>query len=359
MASVIFTMQDKSLSAWNFLIRVLAEQYEGDGSLVEIDTVVEPGSQEPKLIARISGKTDWIIGEDTWVFDDLVARSLLTSYEAREVHIVQGAEPLDPIETKNQEMRQLLDKDGPDESAQPELRRDETQGDASPQNRCIPLSSPYHQWRQPMTSPLEKTHDPGTLEALLAQGLQPFYAWVRKMTRQAEPVTFQEGHLAANPVASYINAQLGDSKGRAHLYEGVVYTAGGAKELPDDFQRFLRDLHEAFAGQYVSAGVLADWIAQGRPRPYRPDLPELFSRRHEEICQAMGQAVALVRQGIPDPNQPTDEECLGAALSKFFSWDAPRIARTCLRFCYAALEDANCATMERLLCEHFGEETFR
>jgi hypothetical protein len=210
-----------------------------------------------------------------------------------------------------------------------------------------------------VTSHVDDTKDMMKLETILAQGLPPFYAWIRKQARKAEPIIFFEGHLAANPLACYINAELGDLISQAHLYEGVIYTSLGAQALSEDFQRFFWHFHDAFTGKYVTAGVLADWIAQGRPLPYQPDLSDYHHRRHEEICQALGQAITLVRQGFRDPSQPTEEECLGIALAKCCSWEGPRIARTCLRLCYAALGDANYATMERLLREHFGEEMFR
>jgi hypothetical protein len=209
-----------------------------------------------------------------------------------------------------------------------------------------------------MTSSRNNPKDTRSLETIFASGLPAFYTWIRGQARRSEPVIFTEGHLAANPVACYINAQVGDPISQAHLYEGVVYTSSGAQAVPEDFQQFLWDFHEAFEGLYVTAGVLANWIAQGRPFPYQPHLPDESHRRYEEICQALEKALVLVRLGFRDPLQPTDEECLGIALAKYCAWEGPRIARTCLRLCYAALSDANYATMERLLREHFGEETF-
>lgn len=189
-----------------------------------------------------------------------------------------------------------------------------------------------------------------TLETILAQGLPAFHTWIREQACKAEPVIFLEGHLAANPLACWITAGVKD---QAHLYEGAIYTSSGALAVPENFQRFFWRFHDAFAGKPVTAGVLADWIAQEMPLPYPPDRSDEFHRLHEEICQALGQA------SFHDPNQPTDEECLGIALAKYCSWRGDRIARACLRLCYAALEDANYATMERLLRECFGEETFR
>ncbi|SRR6266487_984865 len=212
-----------------------------------------------------------------------------------------------------------------------------------------------------VTSLRDDTKDTRNLETLLASGLPSFYNWIRSQARKAEPVIFIEGHLAANPLASYINAQIGDPASQAHLYEGVIYTSSGAQAMSEDFQRFLWDFHEAFEGSHVTAGVLAEWIAQGRPLPYQSGDPtDRYHNLHEEICRALEQAVSLVREcSFRDPNQPTGEECLGIALAKYCSWEGPRIARTCLRLCYAALEDANYVTLERLLREHFGEETFR
>ena len=95
--------------------------------------------------------------------------------------------------------------------------------------------------------------------------------------------------------------------------------------------------------------------------PYQPgDSTDRYHHLYEEVCQALSRAVSLVREGtFRDPNQPTEEECLGIALAKYYSWEGDRIARTCLRFCYAALEDANYATLAGLLEEYYGEETFR
>jgi hypothetical protein len=203
----------------------------------------------------------------------------------------------------------------------------------------------------------DDTNDTLSLEMILTNGLPSFYAWLRSQARKAEPVIFIEGHLAGNPLASYINAQIGSPTSQVHLYEGVIYTSSGAQPVSEDFQRFLRDFHKAFEGSHVTAGVLSEWIAQGRPLPYRSGDSTALQG---DICQALARAVSLVRTGsFLDPNQPTDEECLGIALAKYCSWEGPRIACTCLRLCYAALEDANYAALERLLREYFGEETFR
>jgi hypothetical protein len=202
------------------------------------------------------------------------------------------------------------------------------------------------------------THEPRDLDTILAGGWDHFHAWLCKQAAREEPIIFHIGHPVANPVTCYINHQLGDATGQAHLYEGMIYTACGARAVPEALQRFLWALQDAFGGQHVTPGTLVEWIALGQPLPYQPDLsaPE---QRMVEICHALEMAVALVRQGFRDPAQVTEEECLGIAVAKYCSWDGPRIARTCLRLCYAALEDANYATLERLLQEHFGEETFR
>jgi hypothetical protein len=195
-----------------------------------------------------------------------------------------------------------------------------------------------------------------SLETILKQGIAPFYAWVRKQARKAEPIIFIEGHLAANPVACYISASLRDPVGHVHLYEEMIYTSSGARPIPEKFQQFLWKFHDAFADQHVTARVLADWVTDGMLIPYRD--VEDTDRRYQAISQTLGEAIQLVRQGFRDPNQPTDEECLGIAMAYACAWEGPRIARTCLRLCYAALQDANYATMERLFREHFGEETF-
>src|SRR5579859_2608562 len=51
------------------------------GRMVEIEPFLEAGNQEAKLVAKLRGKTGWISREGDWVFNDLVARSVLTSYE--------------------------------------------------------------------------------------------------------------------------------------------------------------------------------------------------------------------------------------------------------------------------------------
>ena len=103
--------------------------------------------------------------------------------------------------------------------------------------------------------------------------------------------------------------------------------------------------------------VCASWIADGRPIPHRDVVGT--DGRYQAICQALSYAVQLIRQGgFRDPNQPTDEECLGIALAYACAWEGPRIARACLRLCYNAFQDANYAAVERLLREQFGEELF-
>jgi hypothetical protein len=195
-----------------------------------------------------------------------------------------------------------------------------------------------------------------SLEAILAQGISPFYKWIREQARKAEPVVFIEGHLAANPLTCYINAELRDPVGHVHLYEEMIYTPSGAQPIPEAFQQFLWQFHDTFARKHVTARVLADWIADGMLIPYRD--VEGTDGRYQAVCQALSHAIELIREGFRDPNQPTDEECLGIALAYACAWEGPRIARTCLRPCYNAFQDANYATMERILQEYFGKETF-
>ena len=112
MISVVFTMKGKALSTWDELLRVLDDNYGHGGRMVEIDTFLEEGSQEARLVARFRAKTDWIIEEDAFVFDDLVARSVLASYEVRDAHVTRRAELQDPMETRYKEMRQVFDLEG-------------------------------------------------------------------------------------------------------------------------------------------------------------------------------------------------------------------------------------------------------
>lgn len=59
-----------------------------------------------------------------------------------------------------------------------------------------------------MTFSYNETTIPLTLPEIFAHGLPAFYTWIRAQARKADPVIFQEGHLAANPVACYFNAQI-------------------------------------------------------------------------------------------------------------------------------------------------------
>lgn len=194
------------------------------------------------------------------------------------------------------------------------------------------------------------------LDTVLAQGMSSFQEWLIQQADGPNPV-FQEGHLSANPITRYINQCLVDINSSTLLYEGMIYTVVGARPVPEPFKRFLQRFHAAFADMHVSSNVLVAWIDQGMPvPPLRQEHLDAVQNRHVEIGKALSQAIALVRLGFLDPKYPTEEECLGIALATYCSWSPTFVARTCLRLCYAALEDSNCATMERLLREQFGEE---
>jgi hypothetical protein len=113
MITVVFTMGRHHLVHWDHLLTVLAENY-GKGVArervePEIDVLVDPKDGRAKLAAKLPDKTEWVLGEDDFIFDSLIDCAILLSYEVRGARsTLQAPEPRDPLETKYEEMQQLL-----------------------------------------------------------------------------------------------------------------------------------------------------------------------------------------------------------------------------------------------------------
>jgi hypothetical protein len=190
------------------------------------------------------------------------------------------------------------------------------------------------------------------VRGLIAQGLSPFFDWIRKVSAAHPERTFFEGHALANPISCYASERLDDQA--AALVERYLFTqTAGGMMLPDEFLAFLRKLHSAFPGLLPTAQRLQAWVEVGMPEQPHP-FPEDF---HEQVVASLDLIVLYIRTHAHlNPGEPTDEECLGTALAKYLSWKRNRIGKACLYLCYAAMEHANVIPLTELLERLFGDD---
>lgn len=192
-----------------------------------------------------------------------------------------------------------------------------------------------------------------TLQSLFDAGIEPFYAWIKKLAEETPMRTFLEGDAEENPVSAYVSAHLDNQQVIRYGVHLLTMTDGGI-QLPHDFLAFFRIYHNAFKEGYPTAAQLQEWIGLGMQAEYSYD-----DQYHEKVMKAIDDLVALLRTGTNlDPEQATKEEMFGSAIARYCHWEPEKIAKV-LRLCFCAIEAANMATLENILIDYFGEETFQ